>query len=113
MARVPFKWTRLNTEPIIRRVALLLEDIERYNLPCPPEACKKTDTRYACHVKQFGELAVELDALEPGIILERIRRAIMAELDMDLFQEEQAHYDAELEQLEELREKVVAYTLTA
>lgn len=53
-----------------KRVALLREDISRYSLPHDLHALKKSDTRARKHLENYGELAVELDALRPDILKE-------------------------------------------
>src|SRR5260221_10176393 len=60
--------------PDIVKVALTLEDIERYQLP--PNFTKPTDSRAAAHVARFGDLSVELDALPPDVLRGRIVEAI-------------------------------------
>lgn len=89
-----------------KRVALQREDITTYKLPHSPEALKNTDTRAKKHVAEYGELAVELDALSPVVLEEKIRHAIIQELDMELFVEEKNMETTELERLETLRLKV-------
>jgi hypothetical protein len=62
------------------RIAILPEDIERYNLP--PNPAKATDPRYRRFVEKYGEQAVELDALPPVVLRERITNCITQHLDM-------------------------------
>jgi len=71
-----------------KRIALQKEDIDFYKLPHSPEALKKNDTRAKKHIAMYGELAVELDALPPSVLQNKIKMAIENELDMDLFMEE-------------------------
>jgi len=68
-----------------KRIALLKEDISKYNLPHSPDALKKTDTRARKHVETYGELAVELDALRPDVLQDKIKTAIESELDVKAF----------------------------
>lgn len=89
-----------------KRVALLKEDIARYRLPHSPEALKKTDTRTIKHVSEFGELAVELDALSPAVLEGKIREAIEGELDMNMFRGEEANEAEELDKLNTIKEEV-------
>ena len=91
---VEFKW-----------IALLQEDISRYSLPHDLEALKKSDTRARKHLENYGELAVELDALRPDIIEEKIKNAIISELDVDLFNREVEIYRVELDKLNDLKSK--------
>ena len=50
----------------VRRLALNMDQIERYRPP--PNPAKETDTRYAAYAKQFGRECWELDALVPTVI---------------------------------------------
>jgi len=86
------------------RVALLEDDIYEYRLPHSPEALKKTDTRASKHIAEYGELAVELDALRPDILEAKIREAIEAWLfNKDSFKQEQAKQLEEIDKLDRLR----------
>ena len=85
-----------------KRIALMKEDIEKYKLPHNPDAIKEGDTRTEKHVEQYGELAVELDALRPDVLIDKIERAIKAELDMDAFQDE---YEKQQNDLDLLKRK--------
>jgi hypothetical protein len=67
--------------PTIIKVALTLEDIERYQLP--PNFTKTTDTRRAAFVDRFGDLSVELDALRPDVLRARIIEAVEQHMDME------------------------------
>jgi hypothetical protein len=71
------------------RIALQAEDIDRYNLPHTPEAIKAKDTRTKRHTQLYGELAVELDALPPDILSQKIREAIEQRIDLDNFYNQQ------------------------
>jgi hypothetical protein len=63
------------------RIAILPEDIERYDLP--PQVAKTSDTRRAGFVKAHGDRTVELDALAPDVLRQRIRDAIVQHVDVD------------------------------
>ena len=95
-----------------KRVALLREDIFTYNLPHNPNALKKSDTRARRHVENYGELAVELDALRPDILEEKIENAIFSELDVDLFNRELESFRKELDKLNDLKDKVQTFVST-
>ncbi|MDD4564231.1 MAG: hypothetical protein PHE79_01900 [Eubacteriales bacterium] len=88
-----------------KRVGLLKDDIERYKLPHNPDALKKKDTRAEKHVKKYGELAVELDALRPNILEQKIQEAIEAEFDMEAFEQEKRIYWSEIDKLTAYRER--------
>jgi len=90
-----------------KRIALLREDIDKYKLPDSPNALKKTDTRALKHIEAYGELAVELDALRPDILEDKIRSAIDAELDAEIFNNEMEIYEAELDKLNQVKKEVI------
>lgn len=89
-----------------KRVALLKEDIYRYSLPHSPEALKKTDSRAKKHIAEFGELAVELDALPPNILQSKIKEAVELELDMSRFTEEREKEALEFDKLNKVKAMV-------
>jgi hypothetical protein len=92
-----------------KRIALLEEDINIYELPHNPDAIKKKDTRSKKHVKAFGELAVELDALRPDILEEKIEGAILNEIEINLYHKELIKEQQELDKLNSLRENVIEF----
>ena len=89
-----------------KRVALLKEDIYRYNIPHDPDALKETDSRAKKFIWEYGRYAVELDALRPDVLSQKVREAIGKELDMTMFEKQIEIYQEELDELRELREKV-------
>ena len=92
-----------------KRIALSKDDIFKYKLPHNPSALKHSDSRAAKHLEQYGELAVELDALRPDVLEQKIRTAIEREVDMNLFKKEQRKENNELKELSELKSKVVDF----
>lgn len=79
--RERFKTLGLDIEVI--EVALTKEDIVKYNLPKNPTKTK--DTRKDWYIKKFGiDYAVELDALPPEILREKVRGAIEDYCNLDL-----------------------------
>ncbi len=92
-----------------KRIALQKEDIDLYNLPHSPEALKKKDTRAKKHVAEFGELAVELDALPPSVLQNKIKMAIEGELIMDLFMMEKDVESSEAKVLKAVRNEVKGF----
>lgn len=89
-----------------KRIALLKDDIEKYNLPHDPDAIKKTDTRYKKFMDKYGAYAVELDALSPKVLEKKIRTAIKKEIDLDLYNKEVEIYNNEFDKLNELKQDV-------
>lgn len=70
----------LNVDLEFRRVALLRDDIFQHRLPHNPNALKRSDTRAKKHLESYGEPAVELDALRPDVLEQKIETAIKAEV---------------------------------
>jgi hypothetical protein len=70
-------------EPEIKKVAITQTDIRRYGLP--PNPVKKTDSRSKRFIAEYGVGCVELDALPPDILEDRIRREVEARLNMTAF----------------------------
>jgi len=62
--------TRSRTE----RLALNRDQIDEYEPP--PNPAKVTDSRYASYVQVYGEDSWELDALDPRVLSDLVRRAI-------------------------------------
>lgn len=58
------------------------------------------------HLEVYGELAVELDALRPDVLEQKIRSAIESELDIDAFNQEVEKNNSELELLGRLKNDV-------
>jgi len=63
----------------VERVALNMDQIERFNPPKDP--AKVTDSRYRAYVERFGESSWELDALEPKVLSELARHAVIQYVD--------------------------------
>lgn len=94
---------------VFKRVALTQQDISKYKLPNNPNALKRTDTRARKHLNQYGAVAVELDALRPDVLENKIKTAIEQELDMVLFRKQQQKEKNEFKKLRELKSKVVDF----
>lgn len=90
-----------------KRVALLKGDIFAYNLPHEPTALKKADTRAKKHVETYGELAVELDALRPDILKQKIEDAIESEMDVDSYNAEAERYHTEMDEISVLKQRIM------
>ncbi len=69
-------------------VALKMEDVSKYSLPRNP--AKKMDSRSRWYVDKYGiDYAVELDALPPKVLENKINEAISSFCDIDLLKEKQ------------------------
>jgi len=65
--------------PEVRRLALNMDQVRQYNPP--PNPAKQTDSRFEGYISKFGEQSWELDALNPTIIGELLRRNITSLID--------------------------------
>ena len=66
--------------PEIVKCALTREDIDLYHLP--PNFTKKTDSRRAAFVREHGDIAVEIDALPPNVLRQRITDEVRARMNL-------------------------------
>jgi hypothetical protein len=76
----------------VRRLALNMEQIERYRPP--PNFAKESDTRFAAYARQFGPNCWELDALDPTVISDLIRAEIESMIDAEAWNLAKAQEDA-------------------
>jgi hypothetical protein len=76
--------------------------VDEYDLPRDPDAIKKSDSRTAGYLREYGNLSVELDALPPAILQQLIREAIEDHLNMGAYQ-------AEVERDEQDRRRIAAF----
>lgn len=87
----------------VKRIALSMEQIERY--APPPNPAKITDTRAYNYIKKYGYESWELDALEPKILTELIQNEILGYLDTDEFLGAQKSEKIHKENLRSISEK--------
>ena len=69
----------------VKRLALNMPQIEQYTPP--PNPAKITDSRAEKYIEEFGAESWELDALEPAVIAQLIRDAVMEVRDQDQWDE--------------------------
>lgn len=73
-------------EPVhVLRIALNMAQVTRYNPP--PNPAKVTDSRYEAYQWEYGDSSWELDALEPAVLVDLVRRAVNQYRDMDKWAE--------------------------
>lgn len=70
---------------VVKRYALTKEQIAEYGLP--PQPSKKKDSMIMGWIETHGDVAWELDALEPNVLLKVIDGAIEAEFDREIWNE--------------------------
>jgi len=73
-----------NLDLTVKRVGLTKDQIDQYKLP--PQPCKSSDARYDQFVADHGNIAVELDALEPSILKDMIEESISEYYDETIYQ---------------------------
>lgn len=69
----------------VRRIALNMDQVERYNPP--PNPAKVTDSRAKGYIETYGDESWELDALEPTVLAELIDRHIVTERDDEAWEQ--------------------------
>jgi hypothetical protein len=92
------------TCPEFTRCALLQEDIKKYELP--PDFAKKTDTRRDSFVERYGDEAVELDALPPDVLRERIKNEVEARIDLEAIEASRERSEKERQTLKKIFKKL-------
>lgn len=73
--------TEFGAEFHFQRLAVSLDDIDTYGLR--PLVAKKADTRYKAYVAKHGTRTVEVDALPPDVLRDRIGDAVRRHIDID------------------------------
>lgn len=84
----------------VKRVALTMEQIERFNPP--PNPTKLTDARASGYIMEYGHECWELDALEPRVITELIENEVTALVDFSLFDEIESREQKDKENIEKI-----------
>jgi len=70
----------------IKRIALNMDQIEKYNPP--PNPVKLTDTKAKGYIKKFGNRNWELDALDPTTLEELIEETVLYYRDENIYQQD-------------------------
>lgn len=81
----------------IARLALNIGQVEQYGLA--PNPTKMTDSRAEDYVRQFGSQSWELDALEPQVIIDLVRKSIEDMTDKSALKKAQECEKADIKQL--------------
>jgi len=68
----------------VQRVALNNDQITQYKLP--PMPVKKSDARAESFLEEYGDLTVELDALEPNVLKNLVKEAILSHIDLRVWE---------------------------
>ncbi len=94
----------------VKRVALTMNQIQTYNPP--PNPAKITDSRASKYIDQFGDESWELDALEPKVITDLIKKQVTMYRDDAIYRavcDKESREKEELKMLEHNYDKAVAY----
>ncbi len=91
-------------KPEIRKCALTMEEVTRYQLP--PDFTKATDSRQKAFVEQYGDIAVELDALPTEVLRTRLTTEIETRLNMRALRAVQQEEEADRIQLGEVLQQM-------
>jgi hypothetical protein len=89
---------------VVKRVALTKQQIAEHNLP--PQPSKKTDTMSRGWIETHGDVAWELDALDPHILVQIIKEAIEENIDKPTLEIRKRAIDSGQEQI---RQKIKEY----
>lgn len=69
----------------VHRIALNMNQVEQYQPP--PNPAKTTDSRFRDYQIKYGDESWELDALEPGVLVDLIQKEVLKHRDEDLWEE--------------------------
>lgn len=78
---LPKRLDKYGADVDLRRIGLLREDIA--GIPQFDASTKACDPNHGWFVARYGDRCAELDAMRPPDLRERVREAIVAEMDMD------------------------------
>jgi hypothetical protein len=81
----------------VERIALTRPQIDERGLP--PQPAKSTDSRYEDFVAEHGDLAVELDALEPEVLRDLVREEVGERFDEDAHERARERGDEESDRI--------------
>lgn len=87
----------LGVDVDVRRVALNMDQVQKYNPPENPT--KPKDSRSPDYVRKFGRKCWELDALKPSVLDQLVRDRVDDLRDMDLWGEKEAEYKVQKDKL--------------
>ena len=94
-------------EVTLDRFCLNPDQVEEYQLPNDPTALKWSDSNAKKYVQHFGEIAVELDALNPPILESEIRQSLSKYLDVESMGLEMEIETQEKDKLRSIRQDVI------
>ena len=84
----------------VKRIALSMDQIDQYGPP--PNPAKVTDARFADYAVEYGDQSWELDALEPAVIVELIRKHVLEYREPEAWDVQTHRLAADLDQLDRI-----------
>jgi len=87
---------------LVQRLALTMPQVRQYDPP--PFRVKATDSRAADYRARHGGSAWELDALDPSVLRELVREAVLRVRDPDVWEDSLAREVGDLRELDEMIE---------
>lgn len=91
-------------ETTVRRIALNMDQVEEYGPP--PNPAKTTDSRFRKYVRRYGNESWELDALNPGVLVELIRDTVDEYRDQDLWEDKSQQLEDDIYKLDKIIETI-------
>ena len=89
---------------IYRHIALEMDQITRYDLI--PAPAKTTDSRHDKFVSEYGKNVYELDALDPKVLQDLIKKTIESHIDWNIMRERNRRIDEGKKIISEYRESL-------
>ena len=84
----------------VKRIALNQDQIKKYNPP--PNPAKVTDSRFDSYRDLYGEESWELDALEPQVLVDLVRKNVLEIRDDDLWEDACLKESKDIQKLEKV-----------
>jgi hypothetical protein len=88
----------------VKRLALNWDQIEEFNPP--PNPAKITDSRFASYAERYGDQSWELDALEPSVMTDLIRKHVEEHRDPDLWEAKVQERNDHTDQLQDIIDNI-------
>ena len=87
----------------VRPIGLTMEQIKKFNPP--PNPVKLKDPRGTGYIKKYGNVAWEVDALNPETLLELVKENVEELIDINLFNKQLKKEEKDKEKLREMLDK--------
>lgn len=88
----------------VERIALNIDQVRRYNPP--PNPTKLGDSRSSDYVSKYGHTSWELDALEPRVIVQLVRDAILEARDERIWKASVKKMEKDRERIQEIMDNL-------